>query len=480
MPDNVLLLAYHRYVTAIDSPPRAAQRGLDDIPGPAGGWLLGNATAFRRDLLGHLTRGMHEYGDVVGYELGPRHTPFRINIVAAHAPADVQQVLAQTERTFTKDTLAFRAMAEMMGSGLLTTEGDGWRRQRRMVQPLFTPKRVAGYANLMAEESSRAADEAPADGAEVDLHLLMMRYALRVVGRALFGNDIDDMVPVLGPLVPEVSSVTRRRIFSPLSLPLRYPTPGNRHARALRRAEYAVVDEILGRSPSPDEPGYDPERDDLVTRLRQARDPETGEPISADEIRDQALIFLLAGHETTAGALTFTLHLLGRHPDIQDEVAAEVRAVLGNEPAPTADHLQQLPLTRAALLEGMRLFPSAHATERTTAAEVEIGGYAVPPGRVVLVSPWTTHRHPRYWPDPLRFDPTRFMVTTDRPRYAYFPFGGGPRSCVGEHFALLEAVVLLATLLRRWRVISSRADLPVTPNITLRPVGEVPVRFARR
>lgn len=464
----------------LNAPAPASRKTVDEIPGPAGGWLLGNAMGFRRDLLGLLTRGMHEYGDVVGYDLGPRGTPARIRLVAAHAPADVQQVLAQSERTFTKDTVAIRALAEMMGSGLLTTEGEAWRRQRRIVQPLFTPRRVGGYVGLMAEEASRVAAQAPVDGSEGDLHLLMLRYALRVVGRALFGNDIEDLVPVLADLVPAVSSVTRRRMFRPIAVPLRYPTPTNRRARGLRRQEYAVVDEILSRSPSPREPGYDPERDDLVTRLREARDPETGEPVSEAEIRDQALIFLLAGHETTAGALTFTLHLLGRHPDIQDEVAAEVRSVLGPERAPTAEQVRQLRLTRAALLEGMRLFPSAHTTERATTADVEIGGYAVPAGQVVLVSPWTTHRHPRYWSHPGQFDPTRFLRESDRPRYAYFPFGGGPRSCVGEHFAMLEATVLLAALLRSRRIIALRAALPVTPHITLRPVGAVPVRFDRR
>jgi cytochrome P450 len=301
-----------------------------------------------------------------------------------------------------------------------------------------------------------------------------------VVGRALFGGDVEDMVPVLDALVPEVSHVMRRRMFRPVQVPLRYRTPMNARARRLRQQQYDVIDTILARSPRPDQASYDPDRDDLVTRLREARDPETGEPISETEIRDQALIFLLAGHETTAGALTFTLHLLGRHPEIQDRVAAEALAVLGDSEVPTPEQVRQLVWTRAALMEGMRLFPSAHATERSTCEEIEVAGYTLPPQQIVLVSSWVTHRHPSFWPDAERFEPARFVGEHGRPRYAYFPFGGGPRACVGEHFAMLEAVVLLATLMRARRVTSQRADLPVVPNITLRPVGAVPVAFARR
>ncbi len=468
-------------VNAASTTVAPAEHGLHDIPGPKGGsWLLANGLDFRRDLLGTLTRGRQDYGDVVRYPIGPRGTRLRIQLVVLHHPRDVQQVLTQTEKTFSKDTQVFRAMSEMLGKGLLTSSGEDWRRQRRIVQPLFTPRRVEGYLGLMAEESAALAAGAPSDGSSVDLHLLMMRYTLRVVGRALFGDDIEDMVPVLDELVPEASSVTRRRMFRAIKIPLTVRLPTNRRARMLRDRQYGVVDEILRRSPAPGQPSYDAQRDDLVTRLREATDPETGEHIGEDEVRDQALIFLMAGHETTAGALTFTLHLLGRRPEIQDAVAAEARDVLGSSVTVTPDQLARLELTKAALQEGMRLFPSAHTTDRITAARVEVGGYVLPPGQQVLVSPWTTQRHPDFWPDPLRFDPTRFLGPHERPRYAYFPFGGGPRACVGEHFAMLEAVTLLAMLLRSRRVTSLRPDLPVAPNITLRPVDAVPAAFATR
>jgi cytochrome P450 len=461
------------------------------LPGPRGNPVLGSALALRRDLLGTLLHGMERYGDVVAYPVGPAG-PKRQRLVVAHHPDDVQRVLTQTERTLSKDTIGFRAMADLLGRGLLTTEGAEWRRQRRIVQPLFTPRRVAGYAALMAEEAARVTgapgtDTAAGAGTRVDLHLLMLRYTLRVVGRSLFGDAIEDLVPVLHDLVPEVSDATMRRTFQMRPAPMDRPTLRNRRPRRLRAREYAVIDEVLARSPAPGDPGYDEAaaagRDDLVTRLRAARDPETGEGLDEAEIRDQALIFLMAGHETTAGALTFTLHLLGRHQSIQDRVADEVAEVLGDRAAPEADDLARLPLTRAALEEGMRLYPSAHATERVTTQPLELSGHEVPAGTLVLVSPWSTQRHPAFWPRPAEFDPDRFLdadAAQRRPRYAYFPFGGGPRSCVGEHFAMLEAVILLAALLRRHQVTSLSSRLEVTPMITLRPRGEVPVLLTDR
>jgi cytochrome P450 len=452
------------------------------LPGPRGNPLVGSAVALRRDLLGTLLRDRERYGDLVAYPIGPAG-PLRQQLVVAHHPDDVQRVLTHTERALSKDTIGFRAMADLLGHGLLTTEGDEWRRQRRIVQPLFTPRRVEGYAGLMADEAARVVHSA---SGPVDLHLLMLRYTLRVVGRALFGDAIEDLVPVLHELVPAVSDATMRRTFQLRVSPMDRRTPRNIRPRRLRAQEYAVIDEILSRSPAPGDPAYDAaadERDDLVTRLRAARDPESGDALSEAEIRDQALIFLMAGHETTAGALTFTLHLLGRHPQIQDRVTEEVAEVLGDRPAPDPGDLAKLPLTRAALLEGMRLYPSAHITERITRAPLTVAGHPLPAGSLVAVSPWSTQRHPDFWPRPSEFEPDRFLdeaAARQRPRYAYFPFGGGPRSCVGEHFAMLEAQILLAALLRRYRVTPMSSRLEIVPMITLRPRGNVPVTLTDR
>lgn len=466
-------------------PPAAAGA----LPGPRGNPLLGSAVGLRRDMLGMLLRDRETYGDLVSYPIGPVGR-FRQHLVVAHHPDDVHQVLRHTERSLSKDTIGFRAMADLLGRGLLTTEGSHWRRQRRTVQPLFTPRRVEGYAGLMAEEAARVADRpdlAAGPGEPVDLHLLMLRYTLRVVGRALFGDAIEDLLPVLHDLVPAVSDATLRRTFQLWRSPMDRRTPRNIRPRRLREREYAVVDEILSRSPAPGDPAYDDRlaegHDDLVTRLRAARDPESGDALSESEIRDQALIFLMAGHETTAGALTFTLYLLGRHEAVQDRVAAEVAAVLGDRAAPEPGDLPDLAVTRAALLEGMRLYPSAYLTERLTQQPLTLAGHEVPAGTIVAVSPWSTQRHPAFWPDPSAFDPDRFLddsAAGARPRYAYFPFGGGPRGCVGEHFAMLEALILLATLLRRFGVAALSDRLELAPMITLRPTGAVPVLLRGR
>ncbi|GAA1811356.1 cytochrome P450 [Planosporangium flavigriseum] len=422
------------------------------IPGPPGHPLLGSVPALQRDLLGTLMEGFHRHGDVVTYRIGARWQRLGSDLVAVYHPEGVRHVLTNPQ-VFGRRTAGFDALTEMLGEGLLTSDGDLWKRQRRTLQPLFTPRRVAGYTDLMTAEAERVVGEGQ-PGSVVDLHELMGRYALRVVGRALFGDEIDDVAPALLRLVPFGSDLSLARSMQIVRLPLGVPTPRNRRFRQVSADLYAIVDRILARR-------SDGDRDDMLSRLHAARDPETGQPLSRAEIRDQVLVFLLAGHETTAGALTFTLHLLGRHPEIQERVA-------------TGDS----DLVRAALMEGMRLYPPAHSTERRATADTEIAGYRIRRGTPVLVSPWVTHRHPEYWPDPERFDPDRFLGDRDRdrPRYTYFPFGGGQRSCIGEHFALLEATVLLRTLLTRYRVEALDAQLRLTPLITLRPAA--PVRAA--
>lgn len=444
---------------SVDTAPQT--RHLSDIPGPPGNWLTGMAPALLRDTLGCLLDGLHRYGDTVAFRLGPRRGPLGRSVVAAYHPTDVHHILTAGDQVFSRRTVSFTVLTEVFGSGLLTTDGETWRRQRRTLQPLFTPRRVAAYAELMAAEAARIVTDAPTAPRVADLHELMQRYTLRVVGRALFGQDVDDAVPVLADLVPRLSDLARLRTMQIARAPLGWPTPRNRRLSRLRVAQYRLVDEILAKRAGRPDGG-----DDLVSRLAAARDPETGAALSNQEIRDQALIFLMAGHETTAGALTFTLHQLGQHPELQERAASDDA------------------YARAAVQEGMRLFPPAYATERVAAADTEIGGYAIPRGTPVLVSPWVTHRHPGIWPDPLRFDPGRFSGGRERPdpaqRYAYFPFGGGPRSCIGEHFALLEATVLLRALLGRYRVTCADQPLELAPMITLRPTGPVRATLTTR
>ena len=441
-------------------------------------------------------------------------------------------VLSQTGRTLTKDTAMFRAAGDVLGHSLLTDDGPRYRRQRRIVQPLFTARQVRCYAPLMLQEALATADAladegiAPGTSQRVDLHLLAMRYTLRVVGRTLFGDDVERLVPVLDGLIPEVGDAIRRRGLQVAQVPMRWPTLRNRRPRRLHRELQDVVEGVLAGSTRG---GLGRGRDDLVGRLYDAADPagavrharadghggrssgddgpggdagpgnggcpaqgddsprgdnsprgdDSRAGLTAQEVRDQALVFLLAGHETTAVALTSTLHLLGCHPDVQDDVIAEIDSVLGPGPVRLED-VERLVATRAALQEAMRLYPPAYAVDRVTTAPLQLAGHLVSPGTVVAASPWSTHRHPGFWPDPERFDPARFLGHQERPRYAWFPFGGGPRSCVGEHFAMLEATILLAALLRRYTLTAEPGTLHVLPRVTLHPLGTVPAVLTPR
>ncbi|HEX6682990.1 MAG TPA: cytochrome P450 [Candidatus Limnocylindrales bacterium] len=433
-------------------------------PGPTGHPVLGMAREFRRDMLGTLLGGFHTYGDVVAYHFGPRWGPRAVSqdVVMAHHPDSIHEVLTNT-RVFGRRTVGFQVLTELIGTGLLTSDGDVWLRQRRTLQPLFTPRRVAGYTELMNAEAARiAAEPALASDSTVDLHHLMQRYTLRVVGRALFGDDVDEAIPQLQRLVPVLGDLALARALQVLRPSLSWPTPRNRRITRERATQYEIVDRIIARHANRASGGGG-ERDDMLSRLTAARDPETGQPLSTEEIRDQVLVFLLAGHETTAGALTFTLYLLGRHPQVQERVAD--------------GHTD---LLRAALMEGMRLYPPAYSTERIAEIDTTIRGYRVPARTRVLLSSWVTHRHPDFWPEPDRFDPDRFTGEHKRPRYAYFPFGGGPRSCIGENFALLEGTVLLRALLARFRVESLDERPRLAPMITLRPAGPVRATLSPR
>jgi cytochrome P450 len=447
-----------------------------DVPGPRGSWLLGVAGDLRRDQLGTYERACAEYGDVVRLVVGP--PGLRRTLYLVTHPEGVEQILAGDPGGYTKDTPYYREIAAYLGDGLLTSEGPRWRQQRRTLAPLFTRRRVAGYVEVMAEEAERAAGRwrtATERDVPVDVHAMTIDYALRTVGRVLFGADVDDAIPIIRTALPVLDEHVRHRGLTPLRLPRRVPTPAAVRASAARRALYAAVDTIIERRRAATAGR------DLISLLLAARDPETGAGLHPQEVRDQVLIFLLAGHETTSTALTFTLHLLGRHPDVQSAVHREAAGVLGDR-APRIDDLDRLALTTMAVKEAMRLYPPAYALGRLAASDVTVSGHRVPAGSILLLSPWATHRRPDLWPEPRRFDPYRFEPGAEaiRPRYAWFPFAGGLRGCIGSHFAMSEAVTAVATLLSRYAVTSEPGDVPLRTDITLRPAAPVRCRVSLR
>jgi cytochrome P450 len=441
--------------------------------------VLGSALDLRRSQIRTYERVMREHGDVVRLAVGP--PGLRFNLYCVFHPDGVGAVLAGSREGYSKGNRFYRQIAEGFGWGLLTSEGELWQRQRRLVQPLFTRRQIATYSELMAEEAAAVAarwDRGTRDGGgAVDANAEMVRLALRVIGRAIFGDDVAKAGEVLDSAFPVLNRHTFRRAMSPLASPASWPTPDNRRAARARRALYGVVDELIAHRQQAGADG-----DDLLSRLLRARDPDTGEAMDVQQVRDEALIFLLAGHETTSTALTFTLHLLGGHPTEQRLVHDELDAVLDGRP-PTGEDAPALECTEMAIKEAMRLYPPAYALGRLSEIENEIGGYLIPAGSYVVVSQFATHRHPQFWDDADAFDPGRFSPDRERERHphAYFPFGRGPRACIGSHFAMLEAVIAVALLLQRFQIRSEQEDVRLdTQGITLRPKGAVPIHLAAR
>lgn len=447
-----------------------------DVPGPPGMPLLGSALDLRRDLLATFEQAHRRYGDVVRISAGP--PGLRIVMYGVFSPEGVRQVLTGTGQRYTKRNLFYRETAAMFGDGILTSEGDRWQRQKRFIQPLFTRHRVAGYVDVMAEEAAALIGRwhhAARHGGTVDAAEDMMRLTLAVIGRVLFGDDLDNATPVLREALPVASAHVLRRGRSPLRLPASWPTPANRRAARAQGQLYGVVESIIDRRRT-----AIAAREDFLSLLLHARDADAlgADRLDDAEIRDQVLIFLLAGHETTATALTFALHLLGRHPDVQQRVRVEAEQVLGvDDHGTTVEQIAALSYTTQVVKEAMRLYPSAYGMGRQIPEGDVIGGYQLPPGADVLVSPWVTHRHPRVWEAPQRFNPDRFAPEQEkrRHRYAYLPFGGGPRACIGQYFSMLEATLVTASIVRAFGLHAPPDPVPLTIGITLRPAGSVPL-----
>ena len=458
------------HVASPDAAPAAA-------PPPVVGGRYAPILGLRRNAVDYAEGMWRQHGDLVHMVVGPPGASRDVWWV--HHPDGAARVLSGSSwRAYAKRDQVHDEIVRWLGPGLLTAEGEDWTRQKRLLQPVFTKVAVDGYAELMVDEIETVVGEWDmTDEPVVDLGDQMQRLTLRVVLKALFGDSADDVVPHVRASFPAVSDTIMRRGLGAVRLPAGIPTARVRRGRAARDDLFGVCDAIVaGRRE-----GRTTGETDLLSLLLAARDGD--ERLDDEEVRSQVLLFMLAGHETTAIALTFALHLLGRHQDVQDSVRDEVREVLGDR-SPTAASVAGLPLTTAVLKEAMRLYPSAPIMGRLSVEEDDLMGHRVPPGTNVVVVPWTIHRHPDFWQDPLVFDPTRF-TGGPRPepshRYAWMPFGGGPRACIGQHFSMVEAVLALALILREHRV-TARADtdqLPVGSLITLFPTEPVLARVER-
>ena len=435
---NELIPASHKH------PPSAGTVGREEIRNPLRFFMW-------------LTR---TYGDIVQYR-SSLEPAYLIN-----HPDYIRHVLQSNGQNYNKDTFLNKYMLESLtGQGLLTSENPLWREQRRLIQPAFHRHSLPRFAVLMQEATTRtlARLEAAADTAEpIDIGNEMMRLTLDIVTQALFGYDISDKADAIGEAMDTMTTIGK---------------PRHRKVReAIELMDHIVFAIIDDRRQQPERA-----RDDLLAMLIDAR-YDDGSAMPDRQIRDEIMSLLVAGHETTANTLSWTWYLLDQYPAVVEQLEAEIDTVLAGG-VPNVEDFPRLVYTDRIIQEAMRLYPSAWSISRRALGDAEIGGYFIPAGAIVAMSPYTMHRHPAFWDEPERFDPDRFTPerVAARPRFAYFPFGGGARQCIGNHFALMESMIIIPSIAGRYRLRRVSAE-PVEEHalVTLRPRNGIPVMVERR
>lgn len=437
-------------------------------PGPHGHFLLGSTRDIRRDPLRFGLTMTQQYGDIVRIRF-----LFWSAYLVNH-PDGIKHVLQENQRNYNKDIYPYKMFKPLLGSGLVTNNGESWLHQRRLMQPAFHRKRLDTFGALTTDATvamlDRWKDIVERDQA-LDVAAEMLRVTLCIVGRALFNIDLSDETHTVGQAVTTVNKLLSEYLYAPFP-PLNVPTPRNRRFQAACRTLDQVVHGIitLRRQQNTD-------TGDLLSMLLVVHDEETGQGMNDQQVRDEVMTLLIAGHETVSTALTWTWYLLSQHPEVERRLHTELDEVLGGQ-MPTVDHLAKLSYTRMVLEEVLRLYPPAWVFGRKAIADDEIGGYFIPANSMIVLSPYMTHRHPAFWEAPEVFDPERFTPerSAGRPHYAYFPFGGGPRICIGSSFALMEAELVLATIAQHYRLHLVPAH-PIEPEalLSLRPQYGLPV-----
>ncbi len=438
-------------------------------PGPPGHWLLGNLRAYQADPLSWL-REAATYGDVVRWRFGP------FPVIQLNHPETVRQVLVEQAGSFFKTRLTKQVFQDTFGDGLVFSDGEFWRRQRRLVAPAFHPRRIDEYGRVMVDYTQRMLDGWNA-GERRDLGREMMALTLRIVAKTLFDADIESEIKAIAEQMAIGQELGNRRFQRLIGPPSWLPVYENRERwRFVKTLDRIIYRLIAERRESGEDKG------DLLSMLLLATDEEDGSGMTDKQARDEAATLFIAGHETTANTLTWAWVLLSEHPDVEARLHAELDHVLGGRPPQVAD-LDRLPYTRMVVEETMRRYPPAWILARESIQPVRVGGYDFRPGSVFFISPYVLHHDPAVFPDPDRFDPERFAddVRDTLPKYAYIPFGGGPRICIGNSFALMEARLVLATMAQRIRL---RLDPPqaieTDPLITLRPKQAVTMAVRAR
>jgi cytochrome P450 len=438
------------------------------MQGPRPGWIGGNLGAFNRDPLGFLTRCQREYGDFVLLKFGG------FPIYFLNDPALIEDVLVTQNRKFIKGRGLGRTR-DLLGNGLLTSEGEFWRHQRRLAQPAFHQQRIAAYGEIMARRTEQMLT-GWSDGQRIDAHEAMMSLTMAIVAEALYSVDVTGEREVVSGAMDVLlrDFLNRNRGFL---IPEWVKTPSKiRAGRAIRELDGVVYAIIQERRAHPDQA-----HGDLLDTLLTARDEED-QGMTDRQLRDEVMTLFLAGHETTANTLSWSWMLLSQNPAAEEKLHAELSAVLDGR-IPTAADLPALTYTTEVVREAMRLYPPAWVIGRQAIQTVTLGGVEIAPGAGFLMSQWVMHRSERYYEDPEAFRPERWEGDFARqiPEYAYFPFGGGPRLCIGRPFALQEAALVLAMVAQRYRLeLAPGYVIHPVPSITLRPGGGMPVTLRKR
>src|SRR5215472_355634 len=451
------------------------------VPGPGAAQAARVLAAMLGDPLAGYLRLTARYGDVVRVPFAPGRWWFLLS-----RPEHAEHVLAANQDNYVK-AFTYRPLRALVGDGLLTSEGDTWRRHRRLIQPVFSRRDVTGFAPQMTGAAQRLAGRwnALPDGALVNVSQEMGALALEIVGLALFGADLTGDAARMGRAMSAGQRVAVLTTFLPISWGPTATKVVKAAARRLGRTAEGIegpVGRLIAARRQTGEPAGEPR--DLLDVLLWARD-EQGAALTDAEIADEVATFMLAGHETTANTLAWTLALLSAYPEARERLEEELESVLGGR-HPAAADVAQLPWARAVVAEALRLYPPAWTIERDALADDDVAGVPVPAGSVIAISPYLVHRHPGFWADPAGFDPRRFLPggngdAATRHRYAFIPFGGGKRACVGSSFAELETVLVLATIAQRFRLeLTARGTPAPVAQVTLRPGRNLPMHLRHR
>lgn len=437
-------------------------------PGPRGTLLAGNLGQFGTKRLDFLLDVAQTYGPVSSFRFGPR----RIFLITESEL--IEQVLVTDAKAYVKHFGA-RAYKPVLGNGLVTSEGETWLRQRRLSQPSFHKQRVQSYALLMGSLTERMLEKWK-PGSDVDIHVEFSSLTSAIALKTLFDLDEAGDRNRFTETLRLAFNLMSARFRNLVKFPLWIPTPSNQKLNRAVKELFAVVDGFIATGRARKEPG-----DDLLSRLLAARDTD-GSRMSDDQLRDEMMTLYLAGHETTALTLSWSWYLISQHPEVERKLVDEWSRVLGGR-TPSPEDLTELPYTEAVITEAMRIYPPVYLIGREATQDLELGGYRVKKGCTVFMSQWVNHRDPRYFTDPTTFRPERWLdgLAKRIPKYAYFPFGGGQRVCIGNTFALMEAAIVLAAVGQKYRfTLSPTANIDVNPQITLLPANGIPTTLKAR